>query len=280
MHITPHARHNEVGWHRLAGLVGSVRHVGRLAAVSVVIDPKLGDDAYTVEGHRCGHAPLVTVGRDLLDDDRLDALTGTLAHELAHRDLAHHKRFLPSWLAAARDLAGVATTFAGLIALATPGLWNSWVWAAIGLLAATLALAALRARLMRLEEYDADARAVEILDANDLPGRRIVTAMLTDADRPYDAWHTYAGWLLSSHPCDIDRVHVVASGRRAGRLDWRTALCCTATGERLLTRAHRDAHRTAGDSDNAGGGGELRRCRPGWWHLTPVWWRPIGWPPR
>lgn len=260
---------------RLAGLVWRVQHVGRLAAVSVVIDPELGDNAATVEGHRCGHAPLIAIGRDLLDDDHFDTLTGTLAHELAHRDLAHHKRTLPSWLAIIRGLANIGAAFAAFTALITPiTLTWRWWWAAAVLFVAALALDVLRAWLMRLEEYDADTRAAEILDRHDLPGQRIVTAMLTDpANRPYDAWHTYVGWLLSSHPSDVDRVHVLSSGRRAGRLDWRTALCCVATGERLLSKAHRAAHRAAGDS-------ELRRCRPGWWHLAPVWWRPIGWPPK
>ncbi|MFI7707584.1 M48 family metalloprotease [Nonomuraea sp. NPDC049480] len=253
---------------RLAGLVWRVQHVGRMAAISVVIDPDLDDNAYTVEGHRCGHAPLIAVGRDLLDDDRFDALTGTLAHELAHRDLAHHKRQLPDWLAVARDLIGVGGTYAALTAVLTPG-WTGWSWAAALLFAAMVALAALRARVMQTEEYDADARAVEILDANDLPGREIVTAMLTDTARPYDARHTWVGWMFSSHPSEADRINVIASGRRAARLDWRTALCCVATGERLLTRAHRTAHRAMN--------GKARRCRPGWWHLPPVWWRPLDW---
>ncbi|RVX39120.1 peptidase M48-like protein [Nonomuraea polychroma] len=250
---------------RLAGLVWRVQHVGRMAAVSVVIDPELNDNASTVEGHRCGHAPLIAIGHDLIGEARTD----TLAHELAHRDLAHHKRALPLWIAAARDLDGVGGLYAVITALLTPG-WSGWSWAAAALFAAMLALAALRARLMRLEEYDADARAVEILDAADLPGKQIVTAMLTDADRPYDAWHTWIGWMFSTHPSDVERIHVVDSGRRAGRLDWRTALCCVATGERLLTRAHRAAHRAAD--------GRMRRCQPGWWHLPPVWWRPIDWP--
>jgi hypothetical protein len=248
--------------HRLAGLVWRVQHVGRLAAVSVVIDPEDGEEASTVEGHRCGHAPLIA-------EARTDVLTGTLAHELAHRDLAHHKRWLPACLAAARDLAGIAALYAGVNALIDmPG--SRWGWIAAGLVVAMLALALLRARLMRLEEYDADARAADILDAADLPGRQIVTAMLTDAGRSHDLWHTYVGWLFGSHPSDIDRVHVLASGRRAGRLDWRVALCCVATGERLFTRAHRTAHRAMD--------GTARHCRPGWWHLPPVWWRPLDWP--
>ncbi|MEU6721572.1 M48 family metalloprotease [Nonomuraea sp. NPDC046802] len=260
----------DVDRHRLAGLVWRVQEVGRYAALNLVLDPELGDNAMTSESGRCGRAPLIAVGRDLLGEHRTDTLMGTLAHELAHRDLAHHKRQLPDWLATGRDLTAIGAMFAAYTALITPA--GRWWWAAAALFVAALALAALRARLMRLEEYDADARAAEILDRNDLPGRRIVTAMLADtAARPHDPWYAHIGWPLSTHPIDVDRIDVLDSGRRAGRLDWRTALCCVATGERLLTRAHRAAHAAAGDS-------ELRRCRPGWWHLPPVWWRPTSWP--
>ncbi|MFI9553146.1 M48 family metalloprotease [Nonomuraea endophytica] len=256
--------------YRLSGVVHQIQLAAGTAAAGVLVAPGLGDNALALPPTPCGRAPIIAVGPDLLSQARTPVLTATLAHELAHHELGHHRGGLEGVLTHLRDgsfLIAATGTLLQVLGSMTgspsgPALW--WVMAA--LLVLSLAAGLVVARRNRLKEYDADYRAGEILDLNGLPGQDLLTAMLTDLDRPRDDAYTLIGWLFGDHPTDLARLRVLRSGRRAPRLLWDTAGCCVATAERLLTRGHRQVHRSDGT-----------RCRPRQRQLLPSWHRPIEW---
>ncbi|WP_406319135.1 M48 family metallopeptidase [Streptosporangium sp. NBC_01639] len=192
----------------LADLAGALRRAARLPGLLVHITPDLGDNACAVT-RKCDPAPLVEIGTDLLADHRSTVLQGAMAHEIAHHTLKHGYRPVcwrnPAWLAKACFLAGL------IAHLPLP---------VLGVLAvAVFITAAMGARRERLQEYDADAHAVRLLDAAGLPGRRIVAAALADLPDEPPAYRL-AGWVFSSHPTSRARRRTLAAGRPARRLRW------------------------------------------------------------
>ncbi|MER5322875.1 M48 family metalloprotease [Streptosporangium roseum] len=192
----------------LAELMCALRHCAQLPGLLIRITPDLDGNAEAF-GRRCDRAPRIGLGADLLTDSDSLPLYGVLAHEIAHHALDHGRpRPLwcnPVWLAKAALLGGL------LVRLPLPVL--------AVLVCVVLAAALAGARRERLQEYDADTHAVRLLDAAELPGRRMVAAALADlaAEPP---GYRLIGWLFDGHPSARARRRNLAAGRPARRLRW------------------------------------------------------------
>ncbi|SNT60628.1 Peptidase family M48 [Streptosporangium subroseum] len=231
----------------LAGLVWALRCAAELPGVVVVVDAQLGTNAVAVDQGRCARAPMMKLGANLLQTPQSLALYGTLAHEIAHLALGHTDTCsAPEWKHTSR-VAGVGALVT--LALNRPG-------AAATLAAVSAVLHLIASRVSRVAEYDADTYAVTLLERAGLPGVQTMTAMLTDVADDDPRWYALAGWIAGEHPAAAARLRNLSRGFTAPRRTWRTAWRCAATGTRLGTHAHRQAHH-----------GE--RCRLRWWQLMP-----------
>ncbi|GAA2279247.1 hypothetical protein GCM10010149_23710 [Nonomuraea roseoviolacea subsp. roseoviolacea] len=175
----------------LADLVAALRDAARLPGLLVYVAGELGDNA-TAEARPCGSAPVVGVGADLLDDHRSPELVGSVAHEIAHHALGH----LSGWLVPALDWLYIWTCVAGIMSafLPVPG------WISPALLSLALAARLCVSWLRRAAEFAADRHAVALLDSLGMPGRQIVTAMLTRDLAVEPIWYAMVGWLAGTHP--------------------------------------------------------------------------------
>uniref|UniRef100_UPI003F494E84 M48 family metalloprotease n=1 Tax=Sphaerisporangium sp. CA-236357 TaxID=3240030 RepID=UPI003F494E84 len=237
----------------LAGLAWALRQAAELPGVILQPAPGIDGGAQTV-GSPCVPVPTIQVDPELLAGTTL-SVYGTLAHEIAHQALDHPGRLtLRLWWATTRVAA-----VAGLLALAARTPWQITTAA----LAVSVGARLMWARGCRLDEYDADTYSVTLLDRTGVPGADAVLAALFAIAHRDTRWYRLFGWIAGTHPTAAARMRVVDRGRRAARLDWRTALTCQATGHRLLTAGHRHAHHAGGD-----------RCRPTWWRLLPLWRSP------
>ncbi|GAA2870548.1 hypothetical protein GCM10010517_30780 [Streptosporangium fragile] len=192
----------------LVELVCALRHCAQLPGLLIRITPELDGNAEAA-GSRCDRTPRIGLGTDLLRAPESLPLYGVLAHEIAHHALGHGRPRVfwrdPAWLAKAALLSGVVLRLPVAV-LAV-------------LVCLVLAAALAGARRDRLQEYDADAHAVRLLDAAGLPGRRLVTAALADLiDAP--PGHRVIGWAFDGHPSARARRRVLATGRPARRLRW------------------------------------------------------------
>ncbi|MER6826563.1 M48 family metalloprotease [Streptosporangium sp. NPDC000563] len=192
----------------LAELVCALRHCAQLPGLLIRITPDLDGNAEAFAS-RCDRTPRVGLGADLLQDPDSSSLYGVLAHEIAHHALDHdHPRMFwrnPVWLAKAALLGGL------VLRLPLPAL--------AVLACVVLAAALVEARRERLQEYDADAHAVRLLDAVGLPGRRLMAAALADLiDAP--PGYRLIGWAFDGHPSARARRRTLATGRPARRLRW------------------------------------------------------------
>ncbi|MET9064247.1 M48 family metalloprotease [Streptosporangium sandarakinum] len=195
----------------LAELTSALAQAVYAPAVLVTVDPYLESDAMACSAE-CDPVPRVIVGADLLPDET--RLTGVLAHEIAHHALDHGQGAVRGWRRGSNLAAGTALA---AVAVGLP----TWAVLAVGATAVVLRLFTARAR--RLEEYDADAYSVRLLDAAGLDGRAIVTATL--ATIPQESlWYRLVGWIGGSHPTPAARRRRLALGGRApavGLLLWR-----------------------------------------------------------
>lgn len=192
----------------LAELACALRHCAQLPGLLIRISPDMDGNAAALES-RCDRIPRIDLGADLLHEGGSVPLYGVLAHEIAHHALGHGRSLpfwrSPAWLATAALLSGLVLRLP-LAAL---------VFLACLLLVARMA----GARRGRLEEYDADAHAVRLLDAAGLPGRRLVAAALADlVDMP--PGFRVIGWLFDGHPSARARRRTLGTGRPARRLRW------------------------------------------------------------
>lgn len=249
----PAAPEARMSGNTLAGMVWALRSTAHLPGVIVKVDPEfLAPDAMVADGGGCSPIPGVTVSPGLIDGNPANALVlyGTLAHEMAHVRMGHltdraHQR----WTRLMRAL--LAGAVIGT-ALAGPS------WAALAAVAAAGLVFLVRAHGARLAEYEADHQATVLLKAAGVPGTAM-TDMLTGLASHETRWTRRIGWLLDEHPPTASRIAAVRRGIPPRRLDWSAAWCCTSTGQRLATRAHRRAHRHLHG-----------RCAPHSWRLWPL----------
>ncbi|WP_371781716.1 M48 family metalloprotease [Streptosporangium subroseum] len=192
----------------LAELVCALRHCAQLPGLLIRITPDLDNNAEAA-GSRCDRTPRVNLGTDLLQEPDSLPLYGVLAHEIAHHALDHGRTRAfwcnPPWLAKAALLGGVVVHLP-LTALAV-------------LVCIVLATVLAGARRDRLQEYDADAYAVQLLDGIGLPGRRLVAAALADLIEAPPGYRLI-GWAFDGHPSARARRRTLATGRPARRLRW------------------------------------------------------------
>jgi predicted Zn-dependent protease len=195
---------------RLTGLAALAR-AARVHGVVIVTDPALGVGALSYRSP-CHQAPVVALGTDLLHPEAAVRLQGALAHEIAHHHAHLHAPADRLW-----GHLPTATTIATCGAV---------VAMALGLLAAAAVLLAVaaachlrQARRRRLEEYDADLTAVQLLDAAGLDGRQITLATLGEiAEQETSRWYRYIGWITSTHPTPAARIRQIHRGRPARRM--------------------------------------------------------------
>lgn len=201
----------------LADLMSALRQRTELPGVLICLNPELGDNAEALGSH-CSRIARIDVGTDLLQDAASQTLYGAVAHEIAHHALDHGLDTL-----AQRYRVALART--GLLV----GLALRPPFALLVVLALlTLVMHLVAARRSRLQEYDADAYAVRLLDAAGLPGRRIMAAALADLHTD-SIGYRLAGWMFGSHPTARARRRTLATGRPARRLRWALIWQGTAT---------------------------------------------------
>lgn len=190
----------------LADLAAALRFHAALPGVLITLNPGLGDNA-EASVSRCSSTARIDLGPDLLTSSQ--PLYGVLAHEIAHHALDHgHDTVIQRYRVA------MAKT-ALLVGLALRLPFALLVVLAVGVVVAHL----VAARRSRLQEYDADAYAVRLLDASGLAGRRIMTAAL--ADLPADPiGYQLGGWVFGGHPTARARRRTLAAGHPARRLRW------------------------------------------------------------
>ncbi|MFD0890862.1 M48 family metalloprotease, partial [Streptosporangium algeriense] len=151
----------------LADLAAALRCHTTRPGMLIALDPELGDNA-RASVSLCDGTARIDLGPALLASGP-QPLYGVLAHEIAHHALDHG----PTLLQRCRMRVAQAALLGGL-ALNLPSL------AVLALAVLMIGVHLVDARRSRLEEYDADAYAVRLLEAAGLPGRRIMTAALSD----------------------------------------------------------------------------------------------------
>ncbi len=185
----------------LAEHADALRRAAALPGLLVHVHPEIQGGAVSYGPDRCSPVPGVVLSPSLLTGEDL-ALVGTLAHEVAHHALRHHRRTLTMVLLGALRTAQVA----GLVALVMDVV-------PVALLAAILAVGVrlVDDMVCRGEEYAADAHAVALLTQIGLPGRRAVLAMLATIAYPW--WFGWGGGRLRQHPPTPARVqHITRYG--------------------------------------------------------------------
>ncbi|MFI9553143.1 M48 family metalloprotease [Nonomuraea endophytica] len=229
------------------GLIGAVEHLqaaGRAATLPVLVTQE-DDGSAVINRGRCGISPILTIGAGALAHERAPALVATLAHEMAHIELRHDtERLAVRWPGVLSSVLCVLGSIGIMAALLSAG-WPGAAWQAVGWTAAAagvlgLALKPLDAWLRRIECYDADLYAAELIDLQDLAlqgldGHGMIEALLRaqpyGPDGHYDGTHEAIGWLLSGDPSATRRLTHLRRGERVRRLVW----------DRLLPRLARPA---------------------------------------
>ncbi|MBB4913338.1 M48 family metalloprotease [Streptosporangium saharense] len=190
----------------LADLAAALRVHTTRPGLLITLDPDLDHNA-RASVNLCDGTDRIDISPDLLTSGP-QPLYGVLAHEIAHHALNHGDGIIRRYRARVVQ----AALLAGL-ALNLPSL------ALLGLVGLMFGVHLADARRSRLEEYDADAYAVRLLDAAGAPGRRIVAAAL--ADLPADPiGYRLGGWMFGGHPTARARRRTLATGRPARRLRW------------------------------------------------------------
>ncbi|MFF4415930.1 M48 family metalloprotease [Streptosporangium sp. NPDC001559] len=190
----------------LADLAAALRRHTTRPGLLITLDPNLDHNA-RASVNLCNGTDRIDISPALLTSAP-QVLYGVLAHEIAHHALNHGDGIIRRYrmrVVQAALLAGLALNLPSLALLALIGLM-------FGVHLAD-------ARRSRLEEYDADAYAVRLLDAAGAPGRRIVAAAL--ADLPAEPiGYRLGGWVFGQHPTARARRRTLATGRPARRLRW------------------------------------------------------------
>ncbi|MFF4413214.1 M48 family metalloprotease [Streptosporangium sp. NPDC001559] len=204
----------------LADLAAALRCHTTRPGLLITLAPDLDDNA-RASVNLCNGVDRIDLGPSLLTSDA-QVLYGVLAHEIAHHALDHGDGIIRRYRARAAQAA-----LLGGLALNLPTL------AVLALAVLVIGVHLVDARRSRLQEYDADAHAVRLLDAAGLPGRRIMAAAL--ADLPTEpAAHRFGGWVFGWHPTARARRRTLATGRPARRLWW--ALIWQHTPHHNITR--------------------------------------------
>ena len=185
----------------VADLTGRLASVDQTPGVVLVLDRTAPDGSAVAWERGCHALAGVTVHPDLLGEDG-PVMAGILAHEVAHHraDAPSGGRW-PDLVAGARPLP-LAAAFVAL-----------WMDEPKGVVAALLAVAAVLyvvarlggLHLARVEEFAADAYAVLLLDACDLPGRDCTRAALEAAGEG-EPWLDRWLWPFSAHPTVAQRL--------------------------------------------------------------------------
>lgn len=190
----------------LADLAARIASAASAGDVLVVVEGE-GTYGYAHTGP-CTPARRIGLGRDLLTVP--PHMAGVLAHEVAHHALGHLDRpdmwaTVQRWalrVAVAALVAGGYLPAVRLAALALAGV------AALVCVAALL----LDAGRDRRDEYEADAHAVQLLDALGHDGRAATAASL----RPMESdpwWYRAVGWLAGTHPTPAARLRRIEAAQ-------------------------------------------------------------------
>ncbi|MEU1875766.1 M48 family metalloprotease [Streptosporangium sp. NPDC020072] len=190
----------------LADLAAALRSHATRPGLLITLAPDLDRNA-EASVSLCDGTARIDVGPALLTSDP-QALYGVLAHEIAHHALNHGDGIVRRYRARVAQAA-----LLGGLALSLPSL------AVLALALLVIGVHLADARRSRLEEYDADAHGVRLLEATGLPGRQIMAAAL--ADLPAESTgYRLAGWVFGQHPTARARRRTLAAGRPARRLRW------------------------------------------------------------
>jgi len=176
-----------------------------LAAPRIVVEASLDTGVTVLEGSR---GPVLLLSRSLRDDLDERALLAVIAHELAHLDRGHIDRFdsrepvahvvgaVVFWLAVGQSLdpvlglTGLATYVVAGVFRASPLPQLYYLCASLGVVLVPLGLVALA---HRLQEHQADDRAVALTDARSFCRGLVTVATAREQARVHDGFLGHAG---------------------------------------------------------------------------------------